>query len=271
MITTRTLRPCAALLALVLLAACAREEHGGIPDEAAAALSEREITLQTSDGVTVWADLHRGGGVRPLILLFHQGGASARAEYGHHIPLLLERGYDVLAVDARAGGDRFGGVNRTVSGFGEVEPSYCDAAPDLAAALDYALELEGVRGLPVLWGSSYSAALALRLAAQRSNDVAGVLAFSPASGDPMAGCLAEEMVGALSVPALALRPENEAAIPSVAAQTSTLSAAGLETYVSSPGAHGSSMLHPERVDGDVAPTWAVVDDFLGRVRSGPGG
>jgi pimeloyl-ACP methyl ester carboxylesterase len=42
-----------------------------------------------------------------MFLLFHQGGASARGEYGPIIPRLLSAGYHVLAVDQRSGGDRF--------------------------------------------------------------------------------------------------------------------------------------------------------------------
>ena len=113
-----------------------------------------ELRLQASDGVHVWGDLHRGGGIRPLVLLFHQGGSNARAEYDVHVPLLMQRGFDVLAVDARAGGERFGGSNRTAAALPPgSEPSYCSAEHDLSAALDHALTLPGVAGKPGLWGS----------------------------------------------------------------------------------------------------------------------
>ena len=64
----------------------------------------------------------------------------------------------------------------------------------------------------VLWGSSYRASLVLQVAARRSADVRAVLAFSPASGDPMAGCEPGPYMGWLAragVATLVLRPRVE--------------------------------------------------------------
>jgi hypothetical protein len=48
----------------------------------------------------------------------------------------------------------------------------------------------------------------------------------------------------------------------VAADLEAFSGMGHQTYVSDPGVHGSSMLNPARVDGEVEPTWQIVLTFL---------
>lgn len=55
---------------------------------------------------------------------------------------------------------------------------YIDAEQDLVAALTYARK-NYARGKLILWGSSYSAALALRIAGEHPELVDGVLAFAP--------------------------------------------------------------------------------------------
>jgi hypothetical protein len=90
----------------------------------------------------------------------------------------------------------------------------------------------------------------------------GVLAFSPASGDPMEDCRPEMYSGDLEVPAMMLRPGREAAIESVRAQLDSFSSQGHRTFVSENGVHGSSMLNPERTKSDTEPTWEEVLDFL---------
>ena len=234
-----------------------------------AQVSPTEVRLDTADGIEVFGDLYwsedtRG---RPLILLFHQGGSDARAEYGPMIPRLMAAGFNALAIDQRRGGSMLGGSNRTVDALGEADFSYCDVYPDLEAALEYARRLEpDVR--PIAWGSSYTAALVFRLALENPDAVAAVLAFSPASGEPMEGCRPESWSAQVTQPVLVLRRASEVEIPWIAQQFETLSSHGHRTYVSRPGAHASSMLNAARVDGDVEPTWAVVLDFLASVRAG---
>ncbi len=245
--------PC--LTALALLA--------GPTGPAGAQAPPSEVRLETSDGVTVFGDVYRTSVASELgfLLLFHQGGGDARGEYGPLVPRLLEAGFDVLAIDQRRGGTRFDGENRTLAGIGDTEYGYCDVLPDLEAALDHVRSLEP-NGRPVLWGSSYSGALVIQLAARRPDEVAGVIAFSPASGEPMDGCRPEGWSQELAVPLLVLRPASEAEIPSVADQLDTFRTQDHQTWVADPGVHGSSMLNPDRVEGDVEPTWTVVLTFL---------
>ncbi len=251
------LRSCAVSALLLLPTAGAEAQTAPAPDST--------VQFETADGVTVWGDLYLTDAPRsaPVILLFHQGGGDARGEYGPLVGTLLGRGFHAFSIDQRRGGSRLGGANRTVAALEGESFAYCDAYADLEAALSYVGEW-GLAGKRIVWGSSYSAALALKLAAEHSAEIGAVLAFSPASGEPMAGCEPAAFVERLTVPALVLRPASEMGIESVRAQLEYFAAAGLETYVSNPGVHGSSMLNPTRVGAPTDDTWAVVLEFIQR-------
>ncbi|GAB5535601.1 MAG: hypothetical protein Rubg2KO_18500 [Rubricoccaceae bacterium] len=220
------------------------------------------VVFEAADGVTLYGDLYLGpeGKAGPLILAFHQGGGDARGEYGTIAPRLVQLGYSVLAIDQRSGGDRLGGLNRTVEALGESAPM-CDAYLDLEATLRYVIG-DGFTGLRVAWGSSYSASHVVRLATEYADDLDGVLAFSPASGGPMADCHPNDRIPNVEIPLLALRPAAEMEIESAAAQLALFQDSSHQTFVSTPGTHGASMLNPDRVEGDVEATWAVVSRFL---------
>ena len=226
----------------------------------------REVRFQTSDGITIHGDLYMASESRsaPLVLLFHQAGGDARGEYGPLVGRLLDRGYHLLAIDQRVGGTRFGGTNRTLAGLSGVEYSYCEALPDLEAALAW-VKSEGFDGPRAVWGSSYSATLVLRLAASHGEDLSAVLAFSPASGGPLAACRGEDVAGSIKIPALIMRPASEMQRDSTRKQMAIFNEHGFETHVAENGVHGSSMLNPSRVDGSVDETWSVVLSFLQKV------
>ena len=222
------------------------------------------VSMQTADGVTVYGEIYTASGVptsAPLILLFHQGGGDSRGEYAPLVPRLLAEGYNLVAIDQRRGGERFDGVNRTLAGVGDAEYSYCDVMPDLEAALDFARE-RGFDGPTAAWGSSYSAALVFRLATTRADEIDAVIAFSPASGEPMAGCMPEDVSADITQPVLALRPVREMEVPYVPGQMALFEEQGHRTYVADPGVHGSSMLNETRVGASVDATWDVVLGFL---------
>ncbi|MCH8979084.1 MAG: dienelactone hydrolase family protein, partial [Armatimonadetes bacterium] len=150
---------------------------------------EREggLHLKAEDGTTVFAELHPvDGEAKGVILMFHQAGSNMH-EYDPITPRVVELGYDCLTVDQRAGGDMWNSVNRTAAQF-SAEQSYSDAYPDLEAALAWA---EGEEYETILaWGSSYSASLVLRLAAENGS-VDGVLSFSPGEYFDSEGLVAE--------------------------------------------------------------------------------
>jgi len=229
-----------------------------------ASAETKTFTTTTADGVTVHGELYTSAGVSrnaPLILLFHQGASNGRAEYVPLAPRLLDAGYNLISIDQRRGGERFGGLNRTLAGVGDTEYSYCDVMPDLEAALAYARE-SGFDGPTVAWGSSYSAALIFKLALDYPDEIDALVAFSSASGEPMDGCMPETYSGDVMQPVLALRPAREMQVPYVPGQMELFREQGHRTYVADPAVHGSSMLNEARVGSPVEETWAVVLDFL---------
>ena len=226
------------------------------------------VRFAAADGVTLFGDLYRAEAPSdaPLILLFHQGGGDARGEYGPLVGRLLGEGYHALAIDQRRGGTRLGGTNRTVAGLADREFRYCDAYADLEAALRFAGD-HGFTGPLVAWGSSYSAALALRLGAEHEDRLTAVLAFSPATGS-MDECAAEPFAARLTLPVLVLRPASEMEIERVRVQLERFRHHGHDTHVADPGVHGSSLLNAARVGASTEEAWVVVLDFLERALAG---
>lgn len=222
----------------------------------------REVEFNTKDGITVFGDLYLNDANQPLIMLFHQAGSCARGEYESIIPVLVKNGYNILAIDQRSGGSKLGGTNRTVAKLDGKEYGYCDTYPDFEATLEYLKDKLNYQGKLIAWGSSYSAAMAVHLGVDYPDQVAGVLAFSPASGGPMKPCSPNEKFRELSGKALVLRPAREMEIPSVQNQFTLAKEAGLSTHISKNGVHGSSILNPDRIEGSTDESWAVVLSFL---------
>jgi pimeloyl-ACP methyl ester carboxylesterase len=223
-----------------------------------------DLTTTTSDGVTIHGEVGFDDldPVAPLILLFHQAGSNGRGEYADLVPWLNEAGFRIIAWDQRSGGDRFGGANRTVAGLAEgTAVSYCDAYPDLQAALDYTVE-QGLADKVVVWGSSYSASLVFRLAAENPDRVAGVVSCSPAAGGPMVDCRARLWVDDVVAPVLVLRPDSEMAHEPSVEQRNILTAAGVGFHVVENGKHGSSMLVDSRTGHDMSDARTAVIGWL---------
>ena len=222
------------------------------------------ITTVTADGVTLYgepyfADLDDSA---PLVLLFHQAGTNGRGEYAPLAAWLNEAGFRAIAWDQRSGGSVFGSANRTVAGLAdEVSTAYCDAYPDLEAALAY-VTAQDLADRAYVWGSSYSAALVFRLAAEHPEAVAGVLSFSPAAGGPMVTCRARQWIDEVKAPAVVFRPASEMNTATSAEQRDLLVAAGTEFHVIERGVHGSSMLVDERTQRDMSEARATVLAWL---------
>jgi len=138
------------------------------------------VSFPAADGIQVSADLYVASPkTAAFVILYHQAGWS-RGEYREIAPRLATMGLNVLAVDQRSGGKVRGVVNLTHAravAAGKTT-DYVDALPDMQAAIDYA-RAEHARGKLILWGSSYSSALVLRLAARPANHIDAVLSFSP--------------------------------------------------------------------------------------------
>jgi alpha-beta hydrolase superfamily lysophospholipase len=228
-----------------------------------------EVEFKTEDNELIYGDLFvvKKGKRAPLVLLFHQASSNGRAEYAYHIPRLVENGYNVLVIDQRSGGSHFGGENRTVGGMGDENAGYCDAYPDLEAALDYVVDA-GFKGSRYAWGSSYSGALVFRLGMEHPDELSGVLVFSPAVGQAMYPCSTTVYIVNNEVPAFLAATAAGVSKYSGTKERKTrkLAAAAAEYvdvfYVADNGVHGASMLDPERVGGDVEKHWSAVLNFM---------
>ncbi len=240
------------------------------PDAIAGDEADHDVVrFRADDYVWVSADIYtvEKGKKAPIVLLFHQAGSNGRAEYAYHIPILIENGYNVLVVDQRNGGSQFGEENRTVEGESFKEYSYCEAYPDLEAALEFVID-EGYSGSRYAWGSSYSASLVLRLGMDHPDELAGILSFSPAVGTAMAPCSTTVYIVENEVPSFLAVPSYEVAKHSGMAKRKTRKLAGAASnyvdkmYIAEPATHGASMLDPERAGGNVDKTWDAVLYFM---------
>ncbi len=144
------------------------------------ASESQTFTIQSSDGLLLTADRYspHTSNTTPLIMLFHQAGSS-RGEYTDIAPRLNNLGFNCIAVDLRSGDSSRGIENETDirASKANLPTGYADALPDVIAALRYAKEIN--KGKVIAWGSSYSAALVLKVAGDHPELVDGVLAFSP--------------------------------------------------------------------------------------------
>ncbi len=225
--------------------------------------TEKTINYSAKDGTLVtayWFDSTKNPDSANTIILFHQAGASAMGEYQQIIPKLTNKGVNVLAVDLRSGGGRFGGHNKTASTF-EKLPSYCEAVPDMQASVEW-VKAQNPSTKTIVWGSSYSAGAVFRLASQNPTSIDGILAFSPASGDAMKNCNPEPYLDKINVPAIAFRPSTEMLREKVIKQSKIFAQHNIKYIEISNGVHGSSMLLKSRTAHDMSPAWKLVYKFL---------
>jgi dienelactone hydrolase len=218
--------------------------------------AQEPVSFTTSDGITVYGDYYAGPNASsPVILAFHQADFN-RLEYRDIAPRLVKDGFSVLAIDQRSGGDYSGEANRTAEE-SKAFWVYTDALPDLEAALKWARE-KHPKSKILAWGSSYSASLAIILAAEHK-EVAGVLAFSPGEyfdGKPSV----REAAKNVTVPVfITSRGDKEKVIARLILEA--LSSRDKTQFVpQGTGVHGSSaLLQPQ---GKSDEYWKAVDAFL---------
>lgn len=218
------------------------------------------VEMTAADGVRVfgefWPAPQKGA---PVILAFHQAGAS-HAEYTPLAARLNGAGFSVLAIDQRSGGNEFGGTNRTVARLGRSAP-YDAALPDLEAALAWARDRAG--DAPVLvWGSSYSAALVLVLAAKHPGEIGGVVAFSP--GEYLAAPDAVHAAArAVRVPVFIDQSNDPDEIAHSRSLIAALPGTDKTNFVSAGrSVHGSSALRADRNRAGAEAHWAALLRFL---------
>ena len=147
------------------------------------------IEFPATDGLAITADLYAAHPdmYTPVIVLFHQAGSS-RGEYSEIAPRLNALGFNCIAIDQRSGDASRGIENETAKRACEkgLDTHYNHALPDMIAALKYARAYL-TRGKVISWGSSYSAALVLKLAGDQPELADATVAFSPGEYFPVSG------------------------------------------------------------------------------------
>lgn len=135
----------------------------------------KELTFDSSDHRKVYADFYPANdpNSEKVILMFHQAGSNC-GEYENVESTAAALGYNCIAVDLESGGEDWGRDNRTASKSGSGD--YMAAYHDMEGAVEYANSKNYTT--IVLWGSSYSASLAMKLAPEATG-VKGLIVFSP--------------------------------------------------------------------------------------------
>ncbi len=165
-----------------------------------------KINFKSRDGLLITADYYKVDNTKGFIVLCHRSYCNS-AEYRETAPKLNALGYSCLAIDQRSGMKVFGEVNETKDRAKErgLATGYLDAKVDVESAVEYAYELHGKNKI-ILFGSSYSASLALLIAA-KSNKVSSVIVFSP--GEYLKKTDLAEEIRNLKIPIFATSPKKE--------------------------------------------------------------
>ena len=140
--------------------------------------AQRKLTFLASDGLEISADLYMYDSGAPYIILLHQENSS-RGEYREIAPRLQRMGFNCLAVDLRNGRESNFVQNETsaLAQRNNISSTLLDCEKDILAAIEY-LGKTAVRNRFVIFGSAFSASLAMKVANQNWR-ISAVLAFSP--------------------------------------------------------------------------------------------
>jgi len=212
------------------------------------------VKFPSGDGLLITADLYEVADTsRPVMVLFHHS-RSSRGEYRQIAPELVKQGFSAFAVDLRWGGtDSWNGVVNETSARNGTEAIIASderdrrwstilaSGTDMAAALRW-LRSDGFSGPLVVWGSSFSAMLVFRIAAEEPDLVAAIVAYSPGEYDEKSPGRVQGWASRVTQPVYvacgAEREERELARPIFDAVHQTQKT----FYVAAKGGHGASIL-----------------------------
>ncbi|MBL4578706.1 MAG: alpha/beta hydrolase [Flavobacteriales bacterium] len=217
------------------------------------------VKFPSQDELAITADLYKIDETKPIILLCHQAGYS-RGEYREIAVKLNKLGFNCLAMDQRSGSKVNGVDNETARGAmkAKLAMQYGDAEQDIRAAIAY---LYHRWEKPVIiWGSSYSAALVLKIG-KEDDQVAAILAFSP--GEYIEGTNIKEAATGIIKPLFVTSSKNEG--PAVADLISGVVGDRKVQFIpQSKGKHGSKALWTSS-EGH-GKYWTVVEMFLSKIQ-----
>lgn len=136
------------------------------------------IELISEDGVHFLADFYPASKKEAPVIIFCHQATFSRGEYRKIAPIFQNKGYHGLAIDQRSGYLCNGvknSANKSAKSLG-LKTKYANALPEILSAINYVKNKFPNQKI-VIWGSSYSASLAL-IVPQKSI-VDAVVCFSP--------------------------------------------------------------------------------------------
>ncbi|MCF6240568.1 MAG: lysophospholipase, partial [Bacteroidales bacterium] len=176
--------------------------------------AQQAISFTASDSVKISADLYAPHDKSaPFIIFFHQAGWS-RGEYVEIAPWINTLGFNAMAIDQRSGNEVNNIKNQTKADANKKGKGtkYLDAIPDILEAIYY-VKKNFPKAKIIIWGSSYSSALVLKIAGDYPDLISGVLAFSPAEYFGRFGKLKDYITQSaknIQVPVFITSAQNEA-------------------------------------------------------------
>jgi dienelactone hydrolase len=222
--------------------------------------AQLKLTFPSKDGLTVTADWYPVSSDLPVILLCHQNRYS-RGEYLETALRLNKFGFNCMALDQRVGEEVKGVKNETAEAAKKknLTPGFADAEQDIVAALDFLFEKYN---RPVmLLGSSYSASLVLKIAAENPK-VSSVLVFSPGEYFDDKTYISKS-IQTLSKPVFATSSRDEAdAVTDLLKDVN--SRIKIQYIPSTKGDHGSKVLWPESAYNQEY--WIALMSFLNKIK-----
>lgn len=221
--------------------------------------AQETITFPSLDSLPITADLYKIDDTADYMVLCHLAEAS-RGEYKETAQRLNALGFNCLAIDTRTGKGILGVPNETANAARKLNKpvDFLSSEQDILAAIDYACRLSNERKV-ILFGSSFSASLALKTAAVNPK-VKAVVAFSPGEyfGE---GLNLKNAIENLDKPTFITSSKEEA--PLVASLISTMNAMKLTHFVpKEEGAHGAISLWPMIPNN--GEYWRALEAFLGQ-------
>lgn len=200
--------------------------------------SMKRLHFKAKDGLPVTADEYAVENPKGYIVLCHRSHFN-RGEYRQTAPELNKLGFSCLAIDQRSGMQVLGVTNETYKLAKEkgLQTGYEAAKPDIEAAVDFAYKRN--KNPIILVGSSYSASLALLIAAEQPERVCAVAAFSP--GEYLKHTQVGASLAGLKIPAFVTSSKKE--IPSTEAVISQVNPVFVTHFKpKGEGEHGSRVL-----------------------------
>jgi len=216
------------------------------------------VTFPSLDELTISGIVYEVDPAAPTIVLCHQASYN-RHEYDEIGPKLNALGYNCLAIDQRSGGVLFGHDNETSNRAKtqKLPTSYVDAEQDIRAAIDYAHDRYGKT--VILWGSSYSSALALHIGGE-NDKVSAVLSFSPGDyfGDKKP--LLSKAMQSMKIPFFITSSKSEASAVTAFLDGIQLDKNHVQFIPNKSGKHGSKALWEDHKNNEEY--WSAVKAFL---------